>query len=200
MRGAQKKTFTQEQIDEITDLRNAGYSYDNVAFMLHIGKERLKNFCVQVLGEEPAVKKDYVPEIEPCEVPLPKLSKPACHGHNPELWFAVLRRDAKAPERRQAKFNSEKAIKICSSCESQAQCLDYAVKAEPFGIWGGTTEAERMYMRKILNIKCAREGGIGQNMRGISRPMMNSLMKNASDVSHLFNNPMVINYLKLVKG
>ena len=199
MRGALKKEFTQEQMGEIQELRFEGYSYDNIAFMMHVGKPRVKDYCINSLGDTVVVRKAHVPEIEPCSVSIPRFSNPACKGHNPTLWFAVLARNANAKERQQVKINSQKAISICSSCENQLECLDYAVKAEPFGIWGGSNEAERMYIRKILKITCAREGGSGQNMRGITRPMMNSLTQNASNVAHLFTNPIVVNYIKSTK-
>lgn len=199
MSGTNRKVFTQEQIDEIKELRNAGYSYDNISFMMHVSKQRIKKYCIEVLGDEPSVKKDYVPEIEPCEVPLPKFSNPACKGQDPSMWFVILPRDAKAQQRKEAHLNSQKALVICSSCDNQLECLEYAIKAEPFGIWGGTTEAERMYIRKMLNIKCARDGGIGQALRGLTRPMMNALMRDPSEISHLFKNPIVVNYIGAAK-
>ena len=36
------------------------------------------------------------------------------------------------------------AKRICADCPVRQECLDYAMRVhEPFGIWGGLTEAER---------------------------------------------------------
>ena len=43
--------------------------------------------------------------------------------------------------------------KVCSDCPFQKDCLDWGVKHESFGIWGGATEYERSLIRKKLNIK-----------------------------------------------
>lgn len=41
------------------------------------------------------------------------------------------------------------AKRICSSCEVQAKCLEYALSNdERFGIWGGYSERERRKLRK----------------------------------------------------
>jgi hypothetical protein len=39
---------------------------------------------------------------------------------------------------------SEKAKRICAQCPVILECRDYSLKSqEPFGVWGGLTEAER---------------------------------------------------------
>ena len=43
--------------------------------------------------------------------------------------------------------------KVCDSCPFQKDCLDWGLKHESFGIWGGATEYERSMMRKRLGIK-----------------------------------------------
>lgn len=37
---------------------------------------------------------------------------------------------------------------VCKSCPIQMQCLEYAIKNEEFGIWGGLGPAERDSMRR----------------------------------------------------
>jgi len=37
----------------------------------------------------------------------------------------------------------EEVKKVCRNCPVRKQCLDYAVKYNEYGIWGGTTEEER---------------------------------------------------------
>lgn len=44
------------------------------------------------------------------------------------------------------------AIQLCNSCQVKEPCLEYALKFEPLGIWGGTLEVEREFMRRERNI------------------------------------------------
>ena len=39
------------------------------------------------------------------------------------------------------------AREICLSCPLMAKCLDYALFAEEYGVWGGTLEGERAKLR-----------------------------------------------------
>jgi WhiB family redox-sensing transcriptional regulator len=41
---------------------------------------------------------------------------------------------------------------ICSGCEVREQCLEWAVRHEGFGLWGGTTPRERQAIRRKRNI------------------------------------------------
>lgn len=36
---------------------------------------------------------------------------------------------------------------VCGSCIAQAKCLSYAINNEDYGVWGGTTPAERRKLR-----------------------------------------------------
>lgn len=38
--------------------------------------------------------------------------------------------------------------KICGSCNFETECLEYALKTNEYGIWGGTLEIERKRMRR----------------------------------------------------
>ena len=60
-------------------------------------------------------------------------SKAACAGKDPDLWF---------PEKGQSSANAKA---ICEGCPVRSECLEYG-KLEAFGIWGGTTPAERRRM------------------------------------------------------
>jgi WhiB family redox-sensing transcriptional regulator len=40
------------------------------------------------------------------------------------------------------------ARKVCTACTVREQCLDYAVVADEFGIWGGLDQQERRNLRK----------------------------------------------------
>jgi len=41
---------------------------------------------------------------------------------------------------------------ICSGCSLRQQCLEWAVKHEAHGLWGGSTPRERQMMRRKRNI------------------------------------------------
>jgi WhiB family transcriptional regulator, redox-sensing transcriptional regulator len=64
----------------------------------------------------------------------------ACRGPESELFFPPT-----LPERREEREHRERSAKtICAQCEVRAECLEFALRVrEPYGIWGGLTEAER---------------------------------------------------------
>ena len=53
-------------------------------------------------------------------------SRPPCHVHDPETWFADTPQGV------------EDAKALCRTCPVQAMCLDGALeRREPWGVWGG---------------------------------------------------------------
>jgi len=64
-----------------------------------------------------------------------------CLGSDPDIFF-----DETIEGRKHAKS-------ICASCGVRSKCLDYALKYERYGSWGGTDEKERMQLRKRLGIR-----------------------------------------------
>ena len=44
------------------------------------------------------------------------------------------------------------AKRICLSCPHKAECAQWGINKERFGIWGGLTESDRRRVRKELNI------------------------------------------------
>jgi len=48
--------------------------------------------------------------------------------------------------------NAREQKRFCSDCPVKQQCLEYALKVNVRGIWGGTTPKERNAIRKELNI------------------------------------------------
>jgi len=50
----------------------------------------------------------------------------------------------------------KEAKKICAQCRVQTQCLVYALEWEPYGIWGGHTESQRIYLRRKLQVTSRR--------------------------------------------
>jgi WhiB family transcriptional regulator, redox-sensing transcriptional regulator len=65
------------------------------------------------------------------------MSRGACGGVDPELFFPAARTAGSAV--RQA----EAAKAVCGRCAVRANCLSYALETMPEGIWGGTTDEER---------------------------------------------------------
>jgi len=58
-----------------------------------------------------------------------------CAQTDPEIFF---------PEKG---GSTRDAKKVCGSCEVRRQCLEYALTYCVTGIWGGTSDRERMQMR-----------------------------------------------------
>ena len=76
----------------------------------------------------------------------------ACQGIDPELWYPM--KGDKVTERR--------ALAICSRCPVREECLADAVTGGVlWGIWGGTTEAERAPMISAARTKPAPTGDDG---------------------------------------
>lgn len=44
-------------------------------------------------------------------------------------------------------------VSACSACPVKEECLEWALKHEMNGYWGGTSGKQRQKMRKELNIK-----------------------------------------------
>ena len=66
----------------------------------------------------------------------------SCAGTETEEWFT------------DSTIYSNKEIlkKICSTCLAKDECLDYSLRYNVQGFWGGTSEFERKQMRQVLNI------------------------------------------------
>lgn len=69
------------------------------------------------------------------------ISRGACRQADPELFFPTGAVASLAA--RQA----EAAKTVCGPCPVRADCLSYALEAMPVGIWGGTTEGQRLAAR-----------------------------------------------------
>ena len=68
----------------------------------------------------------------------------ACRGADAALFFAP--NEIELREQREERERSAKAI--CARCPVSVECLAYALRTrEPYGIWGGLSEAER---RRLL--------------------------------------------------
>lgn len=73
-----------------------------------------------------------------------------CKEMDPDLFFPV---GTTGP----ALLQIEAAKAVCRTCTVQRECLQYAVESnQEYGIWGGTTEEERRFMRRELATRVAR--------------------------------------------
>lgn len=67
-----------------------------------------------------------------------------CRTFDSELWFAAERADGRLRGRVITGVNGEDIVEACLSCPVMIRCRDLAREtAEPYGIWGGETTAER---------------------------------------------------------
>ncbi len=67
----------------------------------------------------------------------------ACRSCSPELFFPAGTTGAALDEIQAAKA-------VCAACPVQTPCLRFAlVTGQAYGIWGGTTEEERVAMRRL---------------------------------------------------
>lgn len=63
----------------------------------------------------------------------------ACRDVDPSLFFGP-----EGEARNKRRFREAAAKAVCSYCPVRAACRSFAMTTgEPYGIWGGTTEAER---------------------------------------------------------
>ena len=70
-----------------------------------------------------------------------------CKGVDPELFFPSIGK------------TSNPAKAICNECPREAECLEYALSAgEKFGVWGGTSERERVLLTKARRIEVRDDG------------------------------------------
>jgi WhiB family redox-sensing transcriptional regulator len=65
----------------------------------------------------------------------------ACLTKDPELFFPIGTGEVAAVQ-------SEKAKRVCGSCQVRTHCLEWAMSANVDGIWGGLDEGERRSLRR----------------------------------------------------
>jgi WhiB family redox-sensing transcriptional regulator len=71
--------------------------------------------------------------------PLFDTEKAICFGEDPDIFM---------PEGKDWMKITRQAKTICSRCPLLETCLNYAIRNDEWGIWGGTTMKERIYLRK----------------------------------------------------
>lgn len=69
------------------------------------------------------------------------IAEPPCWSY-PEAFFDDDEEDTPSTSHEQIIAKS-----LCAGCEARFACADYAIKWQPVGIWGGTTEGYRKRLR-----------------------------------------------------
>ncbi|MFM8155422.1 MAG: WhiB family transcriptional regulator [Actinomycetes bacterium] len=72
------------------------------------------------------------------ELPPNWTERSACRDiRDPEIFFPLIPRGARAT-------GAEAPAKaVCASCETQGECLDFALRTQSQGIWAGMNDEER---------------------------------------------------------
>ena len=76
---------------------------------------------------------------------FPDLSRGACREIGLELFYP--------DEKGNGSDTYTYARVICASCSVQAQCLEWAIKHEDHGMWGGTSPTDRRKIRRQRKIQ-----------------------------------------------
>jgi len=155
-----RKQFDEDQKFLIEKLHRENHSVNSIALIMMVGQERVRKYLKekQLTTRQPnrPVKSAADFDFKIIDVDFPDFSDAACKSFPKTQFFPELEDYSKLSKIKHESTIRE-AIEICMSCKIQETCLEYALKAEPFGIWGGTTEIERVYLRHKLNIECLRE-------------------------------------------
>jgi WhiB family redox-sensing transcriptional regulator len=77
---------------------------------------------------------------------FPFLDDAACKGLDPELFYA------------ESGAAIVRAKSMCAGCPSRERCLEWAIRREEFGVWGGTTARERAAMRRERGLRLVPAG------------------------------------------
>ena len=83
-----------------------------------------------------------------------------CKGHNVDKWFPIIEKGLPREQWLKFRADTKEAIELCNSCPSKEHCLEYSLRHEPIGIWGGKTESERAMIRSNRGILLSREARI----------------------------------------
>jgi hypothetical protein len=71
-----------------------------------------------------------------------------------ELWFPTTKKGGLNKAEREQRQDDERLVKeTCEQCEQRIPCLEYSLRHEPFGTWGGVSEIERAVMRNERGIR-----------------------------------------------
>ena len=77
---------------------------------------------------------------------FPYLDDAACTGLDPEIFYA------------ESGSAIVRAKAFCQQCDVRDRCLQWALKREEFGVWGGTTARERASIRREMGVRLVPAG------------------------------------------
>jgi len=89
--------------------------------------------CADLPTESLTLKKPSYPEFDGSQT---------CSQVDPTIWFP-------SPQNQSGSL----AKKLCNSCPWIQECLVYAIAVDVQGIWGGSTEKDRVRYRRLHKIK-----------------------------------------------
>jgi WhiB family redox-sensing transcriptional regulator len=82
-----------------------------------------------------------------------------CRGYSTDLWFPMTKKGGlNAAERKKRTEDDLFVVETCMSCHATVQCLEYSLRHEPFGTWGGMTEIQRAELRQKRGISLSYVG------------------------------------------
>lgn len=77
-------------------------------------------------------------------------SEAACRGLDPDVFFSAP--DEPTAVTRAVQVKRAKAV--CARCPVAAACLEHALQTrEPYGVWGGRSEAERAELLGLISLR-----------------------------------------------
>ena len=108
-------------------------------------------------------------------------SAAACRSADPELFFPISNSGTSLEQIARAKA-------ICAGCPVGRECLAFALRTrQPYGIWGGATEEERVAAGRRLQLKRGeRDDHTAGQSRGRGRPAGSA---DGGGVTHLSDQP-----------
>ena len=77
----------------------------------------------------------------------------ACNGKPTEWWFPEFVKTMTADDKHETLKIAARAMKVCRECDVSIECLEYSLIYEPYGIWGGLDEQERLQIRSARRIQ-----------------------------------------------
>ena len=86
---------------------------------------------------------------------IPWREQAACRDVDPDVFFpaGVEGGRPRAGEELLPPVEWRTPIAVCADCPVRSACLDYALRHEDQGVWGGTTPRQRERMRRALGIQ-----------------------------------------------
>ena len=90
-----------------------------------------------------------MPSINKTTIDFTWREEALCKGVSTELFF---------PSR--GEIVSKELKQMCLDCPVNNECLDHALRHEHYGFWAGTSEEQRISIRRKLNIICNKPEGM----------------------------------------